>query len=120
MPNSFAYDVRLCFLAALALMAKASPANAGDREFEDYFGAYFERIEGVTPGSGDAKEVNAASQIVTPWPHRVWDRRIPANGPRMSGAIQRYQDVRKLKETATPLSPEPINPSGFASGSAGR
>jgi hypothetical protein len=80
-------------------------ARAGEGLFEVFFGSYFHRIEGVTVGAGDAKDVNAASEIIDPWPRNVWTRRIPSNGPRMVGAIERYQDVRKLKEAAPPLAP---------------
>jgi hypothetical protein len=103
-------------LTILMLGASASCAAAGDQTFDDFFGEYFQRTDSVTIGAGDAKQVNAASQIVNPWPSNVRDRRIPGNGPRMTGAIQRYQDVKKLKEAAPPLAPEAISPTGFASG----
>jgi hypothetical protein len=93
--------------------ASASCAVAGDQTFEDLFGEYFHRIDAITVGAGNAKEVNAASQVIDPWPPHVRNRRIPANGARMTGAIQRYQDVRRLKEAAPTLAPDSISPTGF-------
>jgi hypothetical protein len=45
----------------------------------------------VTLGAGNAKDVNAATHVVDPWPRNVKDRRISGNGERMVGAVQRYQ-----------------------------
>jgi hypothetical protein len=36
----------------------------------------------------------------------------------MTGAIQRYEDVRKIKEAAPTLPPEAINPIGFSNSQA--
>ena len=106
--------VKLSSLSALAFAAAASAALAGDQSFEDIFGYYFHRTDSVTVGAGDAKNVNAASEMLDPWPPYVRNRSIPGNGSRMTGAVQRYEDVRKLKEAPPPLSPESINPIGFS------
>jgi hypothetical protein len=110
--------MKLWRISALMLGASASCAAAGDQTFDDFFGQYFQRTDTVTVGAGNAKEVNAASQMLDPWPPHVRDRRIPADGARMTGAIQRYKDVKKLKEAAPTLAPEVISPSGFASSAA--
>jgi len=110
--------VKLVSFSALAFAAAASGALAGDQNFEDFFGSYFHRTDTIAVGAGDAKNVNAMSEILDPWPRYVRDRRLPANGARMTGAVQRYEDVRKLKETAPALFPESINPTGFSSNQA--
>jgi hypothetical protein len=57
-----------------------------------YEGAqYVHRSDTITLSAGNAKEVNAATQVIDPWPRGVRNPRIPANGERMVGAIQRYQ-----------------------------
>jgi hypothetical protein len=84
-----------------------STARAGEYDFA---GPYFRRIEGVTQGAGNAKEVNSVTHTIDPWPRYAPNRRIPANGERMSGAIERYRDVRKM-----PLGPAAIGLSGPAS-----
>jgi hypothetical protein len=80
------------------------PAFAGDDLLEDAFSEYLQRSETITPNSGNAKEVNAATHIVDPWPRYVGWRRIPINGQRMVGAVDRYRDVKRLNEAAPPIS----------------
>jgi hypothetical protein len=96
----------------------SKPANA--QAPDSFFSPYLERIEGVTMGAGEAKEANAVSQMVDPWPAQVRNKRIPANGARMSGAVERYQDPRKLKDAPVPLGNEPIKPAGFSSSTGAR
>ncbi len=112
--------MKLVGLGALAFAAAASNALAGDQSFEDFFGSYFHRTDSITVSAGDAKNVNAMSEMMDPWPPSVRNRRLPANGARMTGTIQRYEDVRKLKEAPPPLSPESINPTGFSNNVTGR
>ena len=81
----------------LAFAAAASAALAGDQTFEDFFGSYFHRSDTIALSAGDAKNVNAMSEMLDPWPPYVRNRSIPANGSRMTGAIQRYEDVRKTR-----------------------
>jgi hypothetical protein len=71
---------------------------------QDPFAQYFERKDTIVSGAGDARNVNAATHIIDPWPRNVGNRRIPANGDRMSGALERYR-------TNTPwTTPCPITP----------
>ena len=35
--------------------------------------------------------MNAATHVIDPWPRYVGNRRIPANGDRMSRAVERYR-----------------------------
>ncbi len=104
--------------SVLALAAAASIALAGDQTFEDFFGSYFHRTDTIAVGAGDAKDVNGVSEMLDPWPRKVKDRNLPADGARMTGAIQRYQDVRRIKEGAPPLSPEAISAVGMSGGGA--
>lgn len=91
---------------ALALLMLPSAAHAWDDFFYSWREPYQQRVEGVTIGAGNAAAVNAATHIIDPWPPYVHNRRIPANGARMVGAIVRYQDVKKLDEAAKTLKPE--------------
>lgn len=105
-------------VAVLAMIVASGSAQADDDFFEDLFAPYNQRIEGVTASGGDAKAVNAATHIDNPWPHYAADRRIPGNGERMVGAIERYRSVEKLDETPTALVPIAISPSGLSGGTA--
>lgn len=90
----------------MAMLALSSPAHAGDDFLHAWAEPYRQRVEGVTIGSGDAKSVNSAAHVIDPWPPYVRNRRIPANGARMVGAVERYKDVKKLEEAAKTIKPE--------------
>ena len=74
--------------AAFAASLTCSGAWAWD---QDPVAQYFERKDTIVSGAGDARDVNAATHIIDPWPRYVGNRQIPANGERMSGAVERYR-----------------------------
>jgi hypothetical protein len=87
--------------ATFAVSLACSGAWAWD---QDPAAQYFERKDTIVSGAGDARDVNAATHIIDPWPRYVGDRRIPGNGQRMTGAVERYR-------TNTPwATPCPISP----------
>ena len=75
--------------------------------WDDPFEQYFQRKDTVTLGAGNAKAVNSATHVIDPWPRNVGNTRIPGNGERMVGAIERYRDVSKLPKAPKPIAPEP-------------
>jgi hypothetical protein len=90
-------------LAALAV----GDASAGeDQDFEDFFGGYSHRVEGVTVGVGDATASNTASQVINPWPAYSRDRAIRSESSRMIGAIRRYQVNTGGKFVNAPIMPQ--------------
>ena len=95
-------------LATLTLSAGARAGDlvglrADDLRYE-FFEPYLERIEGVTTSAGNAKDINAVTHMIDPWPRHVRNRRIPANGERMAGAIYRYRSGR-LQSAPPPITP---------------
>lgn len=52
---------------------------------------YLQRVDTVTMSAGDAKEVNARSQMLAAWPPGVGDRRIPMQGTRAARAMDCYK-----------------------------
>jgi hypothetical protein len=62
--------------------------------------------------------------VIDPWPPGVGDRRIPANGERMVGAVERYQRPQTGRSQGRGQGPgqggEPVNPPplGGSSGAA--
>jgi hypothetical protein len=76
-------------LTAVVMLATTSAGWAGERE--GLFDQYFVRSDSITLDAGNAKNVNAAIHVIDPWPRHSANRRIPANGARMTGAIQRYR-----------------------------
>jgi hypothetical protein len=97
---------KLTGLAGLISLMAVGVAHAGeDYPFLDELTGYAQRIDTLSVVSGDARNVNAATQIINPWPLYARDRRIPANGQRMVGAIDRYQNPKLLGAQAPTLSP---------------
>jgi hypothetical protein len=92
--------------------------QAGEVYHYDFAAPYLQRTDKIFAGAGDAKEVNAATHVIDPWPRYVGNRRIPADGERMVGAVERYRDVRRLPLAPQPILPIGISTSGFSSSSA--
>jgi hypothetical protein len=81
--------IRSATIAATIFIGLAgSQAVAWD---SDFFGQYLERKDTIVSGAGDARDVNAATHIIDPWRRNVGNRRIPANGERAAGAVERYR-----------------------------
>jgi hypothetical protein len=59
--------------------------------YENPGAEYVHRSDTIALNAGNAKDVNAAIHVIDPWPRYVNNRRIPGNGERMVGAVQRYQ-----------------------------
>jgi hypothetical protein len=87
--------------AAFAASLTCSGAWAWD---QDPAAQYFERKDTIVSGAGDAKDVNAATHIIDPWPRNVGNRHIPGNGQRMAGAVERYRTDRPWA-TPCPITP---------------
>jgi hypothetical protein len=51
---------------------------------------YFQRSDTITMSAGDAKQVNAVTHTIHPWPRYVSDRRIAYDARRVGAAVQRY------------------------------
>src|SRR6476469_5121903 len=57
----------------------------------DEMDRYFQRSDSITLGAGDAKQANAVTHTINPWPSYVGDRRIVADAAKTRGAIVRYR-----------------------------
>jgi hypothetical protein len=97
---------------ALLLICMGTAARAGDYYY-DFYGLYLRRQDGITRGPGNAKAVNTVTHMIDPWPRYVGNRRIPADGDRMVGAVQRYRNVGK---EALPTLEHPTSVKGATSG----
>ena len=58
----------------------------------DEMDRYFQRSDSVTLSAGDAKQANAVTHTINPWPSYVGDRRIVAQAAKTGGAIARYRN----------------------------
>jgi hypothetical protein len=51
---------------------------------------YFQRSDTITMSAGNAKQVNAVTHTINPWPRYVGDRRIASDARRVGAAVTRY------------------------------
>ncbi len=61
----------------------------------DEMDRYVQRSDTITMSAGDAKQVNAVTHTITPWPYYVGDRRIAYDSRRAISAVQRYGATRQ-------------------------
>jgi hypothetical protein len=110
MPQVLPGALLTCVLVAL------SCCSAAAWEWDEQ---YAQRKQGVTLSAGNAHDANAITQMNDPWPRYVGNRRIPANGERMVGAVTRYRDVRGLRQAPPPIVPVYGTSIGVSGGSSG-
>ena len=91
---------------------------------------YFQRSDTITMTGGDAKQVNAVTHTIHPWPRYVGDRRIVTDARRTGAAVTRYstttRPVDQLPDMGDPTKamgqPPPtnqnVNISGTGAGSS--
>jgi hypothetical protein len=91
----------IAFVVLVGGSLASSAALAWD---QNPFAMYFQRSDKITLWEGDAKEVNAATHVIDPWPRYVGNRRIPVNGDRLSRAVERYR-LGSYRQPAPPISP---------------
>jgi hypothetical protein len=56
---------------------------------------YFQRSDTITMSAGDAKQVNAVTHTIHPWPRNVGDRRIAYDARRVGAAVTRYGSTKQ-------------------------
>jgi hypothetical protein len=69
-------------------------------------GQYLNRTDSITMSAGDDQDVNAAIQTIDPWPRHAGNRRIPGNGERLTGAVQRYRSPSQLAGASGAAAPQ--------------
>jgi hypothetical protein len=91
--------------------------------YENPAAQYVHRSDTVTLSAGNAKDVNAAIHVIDPWPPYVGNRRIPGDGGRMVGAVERYQRPQTGRSPGPGQGPgqggQPVNPSDAGGTPAG-
>jgi len=97
----------------------------------DEMDRYFQRSDTITMSAGDAKQANAVTHTITPWPSYVGDRRLAYDARRTGAAVTRYSNTQRPVDqlpdvgdaTRAMGQPPPtnqnINISGSGSGAAG-
>lgn len=97
----------------------------------DEMDRYFQRSDTITLSAGDAKQRNAVTHTINPWPPYVGDRRIVTDARRTGSAVTRYGSTQRpvdqlpnigLQGQAIGQAPptnQNINISGSGAGTAG-
>jgi hypothetical protein len=62
---------------------------------DDEMSRYLQRSDSITMSAGDAKQVNAVTHTIHPWPRYVEDRRIASDAQRTGAAVQRYGNTTR-------------------------
>ena len=79
----------------------------------DEMDRYFQRSDTLTMSAGDAKQVNAVTHTINPWPRYVGDRRIASDARRVGAAVTRYSTTSRPVDQLPNL-PEPTKAIGQA------
>ncbi|MBR0939093.1 hypothetical protein [Bradyrhizobium jicamae] len=118
-------------MTCTVLLAIVTIGSCNGLAGNDEMDRYFQRSDQITLSAGDAKQVNAATHIIHPWPRYVGDRRIVSDARRVGAAVNRYstttRPVDQLPNIGNggeamgqpPPSNQNINISGSGAGSAG-
>src|SRR6185503_11085220 len=77
-------DMTKNYLAILAVLPLAGCYGLYGHDEVD---RYFQRSDTLTMSAGDAKQVNAVTHTIHPWPRNVGDRRIAYDARRVGAAV---------------------------------
>ena len=70
----------------------------------DEMDRYFQRSDTITLSAGDAKQANAVTHTINPWPRYVADRRIVVEAARTQKAISRYRSGNQPRDPLPAIS----------------
>jgi hypothetical protein len=82
-------------LRLLTVLAALSLGGCYGLAGDDEMSRYLQRSDSITMSAGDAKQVNAVTHTINPWPRYVGDRRIATDARRTSAAVQRYSTTTR-------------------------
>jgi hypothetical protein len=71
----------------------------------DEMDRYFQRSDSITMSAGDAKQVNAVTHTIHPWPRYVGDRRIAYDARRVGAAVTRYGETKRPVDQLPDIGP---------------
>ncbi|MHC2281294.1 hypothetical protein ACVME8_007937 [Bradyrhizobium diazoefficiens] len=71
----------------------------------DEMDRYFQRSDTITMSAGDAKQVNAVTHTIHPWPRNVGDRRIAYDARRVGAAVTRYGNTQRPVDQLPDIGP---------------
>jgi hypothetical protein len=118
-------------MTCTVLLALVTLGSCNGLAGNDEMDRYFQRSDTITLSAGDAKQANAVTHTINPWPPGVGDRRIVSDARRVSSAVTRYSTNQRPLDTLpnigeggvamgqAPPTNQNINISGSGAGAAG-
>jgi hypothetical protein len=118
-------------MTCTVLLAVITLGSCNGLAGNDEMDRYFQRSDTITLGAGDAKQANAVTHTIHPWPRYVGDRRIVTDARRTGAAVTRYSNTQRPVDQLPnigfageamgqpPPSNQNINISGSGAGAAG-
>ena len=118
-------------MTCTVLLALVTLGSCNGLAGNDEMDRYYQRSDTITLSAGDAKQVNAVTHTINPWPRYVDDRRIVSDARRVSGAVTRYSNTQRPVDQLPnigfageamgqpPPTNQNINISGSGAGAAG-
>ncbi len=106
------------------LLAPLGLAGCAQPLFDDPVQAYAQRTDKVALSAGNDVAANEAIHTIDPWPRYAYDTTIPADGARMTKAVQLYEqgetaDSKQQKKDADIGAAASGAASGAAAGAIG-
>jgi hypothetical protein len=118
-------------MTCTVLLALVTLGSCNGLAGNDEMDRYYQRSDSITLSAGDAKQANAVTHTIHPWPRYVGDRRIVSDARRVGAAVSRYsttsRPVDQLPNIGNagdamgqpPPSNQNININGSGAGAAG-
>ncbi len=82
-------------MTCTVLLALVTIGSCNGLAGNDEMDRYFQRSETITLSAGDAKQANAVTHTIHPWPRNVGDRRIVTDARRTGAAVARYSTTSR-------------------------
>src|SRR5579863_5435125 len=82
-------------MTCLAFIALITLGSCNGLSGDDEMDRYFQRSDSITLSAGDAKQANAVTHTIHPWPRYVGDRRIVSDARRVGAAVSRYSTTTR-------------------------
>jgi len=77
------------------LLALVTLGSCNGLAGNDEMDRYYQRSDTITLSAGDAKQANAVTHTINPWPRYVGDRRIVSDARRVGSAVTRYSNTQR-------------------------
>jgi hypothetical protein len=118
-------------MTCTVLLALVTLGSCNGLAGNDEMDRYFQRSDSITLSAGDAKQANAVTHTIHPWPQYVGDRRIVSDARRVGAGVTRYSNTQRPVDQLPnigfagdamgqpPPTNQNINISGSGAGSAG-